>query len=417
MNQPFRILDLPAELISQICTDSDFDRHDLMALRLTCRVTCDFSTQQFDYICFSDISVLLTRRSLQALIDISNHPRIRPQIQVITLTSLRAFPEALPKLLPADWSTYYEGDLAKAKASTKIVNQYLDRYHEEMELEHTNDAERLLTEAFISLRDYSESLCLTLSDFEFSHVGAQGCSYGEFAEFDEEMPALKTHWNEAMRLLIKAMTESGFQAGRLSLVSGPDADLIGEKKLWDDDLDEDVKSLSASWTAFDVDVYHHDPDAVLQSVKQVVSQAKNLEILTFQHSGAHPYYDLAGISSSIASNSLVAIRLSNIGCPVSDMISFLSKHKSTLDNFHLSCTHLQGSWRSLVHWIRLNLTSLRTFGMQGVYDDSFQAPDHLAPVLGFYIDEIEDMSTALEKLLTKPNHHEANEFDDTPSTD
>jgi hypothetical protein len=163
MVQPPGLLDLPMELIRQICTDRGFDRHDLMALRLTCTLTCGFPTPRFDRMCFARISVLWTRRSLQALIDVSRHPRIGPQIQVITFTPLRTCPSALPKLLPAD-RIYREGDLVKAKASTKVVNQYLNRYHEEMELEHTYDTVRLLTDAFVSC-DFVLP-CLTQNDLD-----------------------------------------------------------------------------------------------------------------------------------------------------------------------------------------------------------------------------------------------------------
>jgi hypothetical protein len=417
MIQPFRILDLPAELIRQICTDSGFDRYGLMALRSTCTLICEFSTEIFDDMCFTGISVLLTRRSLQTLIEISKHPRIKPQIQVVSLTPLRTFPEALPSLLPADSSVYREGDLAKAKASTKVVNRYLDRYHEEMELEHTKDTVRLLTEASVSLRDYSESLCLVIDDGEKASVGTQGCFSGALVKFDEEKSVFKLRWKETMGFLVKAIKDSGFRVVRLSLVSGTNADLIGGGQLWDDDLDEDINRLSASLTAFDVDVRTHDPDAVLQSVNQVVSLANSLGILTFQRHGAEFYYDLPELSDSIAAESLLSINLSNIGCSVSEMTSFLSKYKPTLESLCLSCTHLQGSWRSLVQWIGSNLTSLRTFGMQGVYDEQYQPPDYFVPVLGFHLDEIEDMPTALEKLLAETNHREAKETGDTHSTD
>jgi hypothetical protein len=220
MGQPFRILDLPTELIRQICTDEGFDRHDFMALRLTCRLTCGFSTQPFDTMCFIGISVLLTRRSLQALIDISKHPRIGPELQVITITPLRTFLEALPSLLPTNDSVYCEGDLAKGKASAKLVHQYLDLYHEEMELEQTGDTVKLLVEAFMSIKNYGHPLCLEISDDETTNVGAQGCytsALVEETEEDEDLNVFKAYWKKTMAFVIKAVTDSGCQVARLSL--------------------------------------------------------------------------------------------------------------------------------------------------------------------------------------------------------
>jgi hypothetical protein len=133
---------------------------------------------------------------------------------------------------------------------------------------------------------------------------------------------------------------------------------MDEGKLWDDDLDEDVNRLAADLTAFGVDVHYHDPDGVFESVKQVVSQAKNLKILTLQRLGTMFHYDLAEISDSIASNSLETINITYLCCSVSKLVSFLSRHESTLRHFHLHYIRLLGSWTPLVWWIRSNLNSL-----------------------------------------------------------
>jgi hypothetical protein len=397
-----------------------------MALRSTCKFISTLVAQQYDRICFTGISVLLTRRSLQTMIDISSHPRIGPQIQVITLTPLRTFPEALQSLIPAHRPVYHEGDLAKAKASGKTFHQYLDRYHEEMELEQSGDAARLLSEAFRSLKKYDRSLFLRMSDVEVTHIGAQGCFSGALVEEkeedeedgdDEEMSVFKSYWKQTMGLLIKAVADSGCQVSRLFLENVKGTGVTGEGKLWDDNIDESINRLSAGLTAFDVDVRFHDRDAAMESVKQVLSQAKNLKILTFQRLGKHFQYDLFEISDSITSRSLEAINISYLCCSVSDLISFLSKHKSTLVYFCLDYTRLLGSWRSLVRWIRSNLTSLHTFGMSDVYDDDFQLLHYEETVPNCDFDRVEDMPAALEKLLAKKKHHETKETDDTPSTD
>lgn len=179
MFQPFRILGLPPELITQICVDNKMDKHDLMALRLTCKLTCAFVTQSFDHLCFSGISILMTRRSLQAFVNISMHPRIGPQVQVVTLTPLRTFPEALPILVPPNSSIHQENDSGKIRAYAKMVHHYLNRADEESELERSGDTRELLVAAFMSLEEYDRQLCLCISgyeeDIEETHVGARGC--------------------------------------------------------------------------------------------------------------------------------------------------------------------------------------------------------------------------------------------------
>ncbi|KEQ68236.1 hypothetical protein M436DRAFT_68302 [Aureobasidium namibiae CBS 147.97] len=371
------------DLIKEICTDVDFERYDLMALRLTCKITCELSTQSFDLMCFTGISILLTRRSLEALIAISKHPRIGPQIQRVTLTPLRTFSEVFSSLIPA------------------LLHQYLDRYHEEVELEQSGDALGLLTEAFKTLRKYDRSLCLEISDDEQTYVGARGCFSGAVVEVREESNVFKLYWKEATSLLIKAVTNSGCTIARLSLSNVTDADLVGGGQLWDDDLDEDIDRLSANLTAFDVDIHRHRSDAVLKSVKQVLLQAKDLNILTLQGAGANMCHDLAQLSDAVVSDSLKVINLSNLYCSELDLVSFLSKHRSTLGHLWLSSTRLVGSWRSLVLWIRSNLKSLRTFGMYDTFDGDLYSPTSREQVPPCEFFEMEDMSIVLEELLGK----------------
>jgi hypothetical protein len=164
--------------------------------------------------CFTTISIFLTRRSLQALIDNSEHERIGPQIQIVSLTPLRSFPEALSGPLPVNCFTLPEGDPAK----DKIVHRYLDRYHEEVELEQIQDAAKLLTEAFISLKSYvGYPTCVAISDVEKTPIGAQGCFSGSLVKTGEEKDVFRMYWSEAMSVLINAVAESGCPVIRLSL--------------------------------------------------------------------------------------------------------------------------------------------------------------------------------------------------------
>jgi hypothetical protein len=418
MVQPFRMLDLPTELIRRICTNKGFDRRDLMALRSTCTLTCGFSTHPFDDMCFSEISILLTRRSLRALVDVSSHPRIAPLVKVINLTPLRTTAEAFQYFVPGPRPIYHEGDLAEDKSSGKAVYQCLDRYHEEMEFEQSSDAVGLLTKAFISLGKFDHSLCLAISDVEWTktYIGAQGCISGGRVSVIGQPSLFRLHWGEVVGFLIKAVVDSGCQVSRLSLVNDTGAILVGDRKLWNDNLNKDIERLSANLTAFEVDILDHKPEDSLKSVKQVLVRASDLDVFMFQRGGKILYDDLVEISDSIASSSLTTIDMSNLHCSVWDLISLLDKHNSSLKGFLLSATQLVGSWKSLVRWIRSNLTLLCTFVMEGTYDDGYRSDGHYEAVPDCDFDEIKGMSAALEGLLTKSGRRTANGIDFTLST-
>jgi hypothetical protein len=57
-----------------------------------------------------------------------------------------------------------KSSLSHHSAPFQVPNQYLNRYHEEMELEHTYDTVRLLTDAFVSC-DFVLP-CLTQNDLD-----------------------------------------------------------------------------------------------------------------------------------------------------------------------------------------------------------------------------------------------------------
>lgn len=118
----------------------------------------------------------MTRRSLQTFVDISMHPRIGPQVQVVTLTPLCTFPKALPVLVPPNSLIHQENGSGKIRAYTKMVHHYLNRADEETELKNSGETRELLIAAFESLKEYDRHLCLCISDYEENtkrtHVGA-----------------------------------------------------------------------------------------------------------------------------------------------------------------------------------------------------------------------------------------------------
>lgn len=162
------------------------------------------------------------------------------------------------------------------------------------------------------------------------------------------MNVCKMPWAETGGVLIKAVIESGCLIARLFFESYTDPGHMDSANLWSDDLDEDINSVAQNLTAFDLDVDCHDTETVLESVKQVLSQARELNILTIRHVGSPLSYDFAEVSSSVVSISLKAINISNVYCKESDLVSLLSNQRATIEHLWLCDIRLVGSWRSLV---------------------------------------------------------------------
>lgn len=83
-------MDLPNELIRAICFDDDgLKGKDLKSLRLVNKHISDFASDSFAEIYLESFTVVMTRSSIQAFIDISRHSRFSRYVHTQYLACLR----------------------------------------------------------------------------------------------------------------------------------------------------------------------------------------------------------------------------------------------------------------------------------------------------------------------------------------
>ncbi|KAH6644093.1 hypothetical protein C7974DRAFT_467789 [Boeremia exigua] len=80
---PLRILDLPSELLSSIC--SHLDGKDLLNVRRACRSLNQNSMSFFDPFFFSHLEAIIHLLSLSVLLEIAKHPRLSKYVTQVTL--------------------------------------------------------------------------------------------------------------------------------------------------------------------------------------------------------------------------------------------------------------------------------------------------------------------------------------------
>jgi hypothetical protein len=104
------------------------------------------------------------------------------------------------------------------------------------------------------------------------------------------------HWVETIHVPIKAMTESGYQLGRLSFQSHTNIDPINYGSFWSDDLDEGFNRLLASLNAFDV--IHQSTDAMLKGVRaySIMRHAELVSAIGSDQLALFPTQRFTGIS-------------------------------------------------------------------------------------------------------------------------
>jgi hypothetical protein len=84
---PFRILDLPPELVEGIFEHlTDYDPDTLLEVRKVCRAFKDHSLVAFGTTFFEHLSALLHPLSLTVLLEIANHPDLSRFVRQVTIS-------------------------------------------------------------------------------------------------------------------------------------------------------------------------------------------------------------------------------------------------------------------------------------------------------------------------------------------
>ncbi|THY92929.1 hypothetical protein D6C92_05614 [Aureobasidium pullulans] len=120
MNSPLVLISLPAELIARVADDSAPSKHDLMRLRLTCRLLNFWATYSLAQQHLSKIGISLTRYDLQALSAISKHPQFGPHIRSIQLDHTRVHPDQVAILADAMVQAKQSGNDGYPKAKERF---------------------------------------------------------------------------------------------------------------------------------------------------------------------------------------------------------------------------------------------------------------------------------------------------------
>lgn len=145
-----RLLSLPNEVLTMICTDDEISAKDMCAIRLTCKELRAIVEKDFAKRYFQDPFVMMTRESLQALVDICKHPVFGPHVRKVQLSNRRFNADLLPYLASKMTEASIEGrhahddmDLVRGE-----LQALMDLVYAQWTLTKSGDALKLLTEAF-----------------------------------------------------------------------------------------------------------------------------------------------------------------------------------------------------------------------------------------------------------------------------
>ncbi|KAH0343918.1 hypothetical protein KCU81_g5033, partial [Aureobasidium melanogenum] len=174
MDPPTSFSSLPPELVSKICRDSDLQKNDLVALRLTSKSQGIHlsASKEFAEFYFRNIDLVYTRYSLQVFVEICKHPILGSAVREIQLSYARFKPDCFEK------ESKDQFDHIAADGRSEGRHEYLDnirrlvtRCDEEENLKRSNNAEDLLAAAFTALSQWNHPLKIAVSSVEDRALG------------------------------------------------------------------------------------------------------------------------------------------------------------------------------------------------------------------------------------------------------
>ncbi|KAG9951334.1 hypothetical protein KCU85_g2849, partial [Aureobasidium melanogenum] len=174
MDPPTSFSSLPPELVSKICRDSDLQKNDLVALRLTSKSQGIHlsASKEFARFRFKNINLVNTRSSLQAFVEICKHPIFGSAVQKVQLSYARFKPDCFEKESKGQFDHIAaDGGSEGRHEYLKNIRGLVDRCDEEEKLKRSDDAEDLLTAAFTALSQWRHPLKIAVSSTEHGALG------------------------------------------------------------------------------------------------------------------------------------------------------------------------------------------------------------------------------------------------------
>ena len=345
----FRLMNLPNEIIREICGRPELERNDLRALRLTSKHLCEIASHHFAKECFRKITVLITLSSLQAFIELSQHPYFGPYVESINVSPvcdgmLRCPTPPLPGASEGIDAT----GIARAYLATR---QKLRRAEE--------GAEQLLSVAFEAFAQRGQCLKLQFCDDESNAMAAKDPMHNVAVD---RISFWKLDWTKTIERTVKAVTGRGCTITELSIEESDLQRCAVTSGVCTDNIESQLGSLCSHLARLEICLYDDGIEHTSKSVECMVSTAKNLKSLNLMRLcswGDLRPHSYPGILSCVLSTHLETIVIGEFQIPQQELLVFLGRQRGALKNLQLlgGCISTR-SCMSLVAWIRDNLPGL-----------------------------------------------------------
>ncbi|KAI5268760.1 hypothetical protein E4T47_07567 [Aureobasidium subglaciale] len=399
-NAPFHLIDLPNELIRKVCCDHDLDQYDLMALRCTCKLICKFSSDSFATKCFRDITVLMSRSSLQAFIGLSQHSRFGPVVNNVNISPAFTLQAGLTAI-PLTTLPVVPGGVDPSQLLLwRLSEVFLNRSREEREVKADASSEGMLNIAFKALAHRGQRFHLGFCDSESNPIGARHL----LRNHQRDQTAIwHLDWKSTIAKVARAASDQGCKFEGLEMWETGRADSRNASGFCTDDIERPLNSLCSQLTSLKVSFMDDDVETTSRSVKRIVAAAEHLVNLSLLQMGdfndAHRRY-FSEMLNQVRSSSLKKIHLAYFQITELELFAFIGRYGSTLQDLALwyGCL-LTGTCMSLVAHLRDNFPHLEQLLLEEMCEHGVKTICDEDELKWYSVRAGEDMQVRLGEIL------------------
>jgi hypothetical protein len=389
MDRPTSFSSLPPELVTKICRHHTLWKRDFIALRLTSKSQgiYHFASEEFAKRCFTDISLVYTRYSLQTFVEICKHPIFGRAVRHVELSYTRFRLECLGQESTRLFA--YLGD----RTTSEERHEYLDsirllvnRCDEEEHLKGSDDAEDLLTAAFTALSQWHHPLELFVSSSESPALS-------EHEIYGPEMVGQYDYWEcdvlGTVALLYLSATFSECVVQRLQI----------QGLVWCNLVDSSTNSWRAlaqlpelELSIWPAEGWEFGRIPGLEGmVTKLLHNAVGLKSLEFELSSRDYSYQSC-LDETFSSMSIT--RLEKLTLYSVDFIWFepFKKRMKSLRHLELYNCVVQGGWENVLSSIEKNFPRLEYFLLYGI-DRSWMSKRHVE------LKGVQEVNDGINKLI------------------
>jgi hypothetical protein len=391
-------MDLPNEIIREICSRPELEKKDLRALRLICKHLCEFTSKRFARESFSRVTVLMTRPSLRAFIELSQHPYFGSVVKEINISPMSAPYDGLAGLpeLHVLQSTD-TGHPGYSLGTIEVLTTYQNRSRKEAKLRADGGAERMLSVAFNAFAQRNQGFELQFCQYESDAIGAIDLMHNKSLGHTK---AWRLDWTTTIQQTMRAVTSQGCNITALLINESARQDCVNDSGLCTDEIRQQLGAFCSKLARLKIWLYHMDHESTLRSVKRMVSTAENLKTLNLMKVGEWDPYHLPDVLECVTSTTLETVVIAEWQMWEPELEEFLIEQRNTLQELQLlgGCLTL-GSCRSLVAWIRDNLPHLVRLELWEICDAAGHENCSMSEYKSYNVQRGENMQLWLARIL------------------